>query len=222
MTTTTPVTVASLVADYRAADTKAKVVIRAAWKKSLHDELIAGHLDVAQTYMLATDAVRGPQPPSPRDYIGLFADRVLALRVAANMIERGEITPSGIDDDDVPDLSAVCLSRSVSGFVSAEVFTEATAIASMRFTRSDQHDIQDVVDRAFDGLAVGTFLSLASITERAAASYEAEGQPYTRYTGPISARLWPIDSKGHRVVTTLRGVTAVRKSADNPNGARKV
>ena len=152
------------------------------------------------------DALFTPKPTKAAiDPFVLIAARVVNLREAANLLESGLCIPNGlnVDDRDFSELWAIVDQT-------APDRTIAASYAEARMTRrSDKHDIQGVVDRAFEGLESGTFLTIAQIATRGALP------DYKPGSGAIGAALFK--SSG----TPITGVHAEPMTATRPRGATK-
>lgn len=142
------------------------------------------------------------------DPIVLIAARVVNLREAANRLESGLSVPKGIpttiwDDRDMSDLWEMVDKTDFDPIVADSIASATVA------KRSDKHDIQSVVDRAFEGLESGTRLTIAQIARRGALP------DYKPGSGAIAAALFK--SSG----TPIKGVTKSDMTADLARGATK-
>jgi len=142
------------------------------------------------------------------DPLVAIAARVANLREAANRLESGLSVPKGIktdiwDDRDLSELWAIVDNTDFDPIVADSIASAAIA------RRSDKHDIQGVVDRAFEGVESGTFLTIAQIARRGALP------DYQPGSGAIGAALTKTSG------TPITGVTFQNMTPTTPRGAIK-
>ena len=182
--TIAPVVNDDTVTAYRAADTKGKAAIRksvtAAMMSAMDGLDLATALDHKATLAALTTS---PAAKPATDYALEIAQRIVDLRRAADYLAAGVALPSGITADMVAtsptDLDTV-------DWDALQPSSDAHVIASAKITRSaDRNSIQGVVDRAFNGLPEGTFLTCQEIANRGG----LDG--YRPSSGAVAARLQP-------------------------------
>lgn len=152
-----------------ASDNKARAAVRAEVKSAQSAAMAKVGKEEASlvlaeiTYWQRTmDALRTDKPESEKVTVPshvTVAQRVAALRLAANLLESGEVLPEGITELD--------------GDPSSVEFTEADAesidatgrkLAASKITRStERNSIRDAIERAFDGQPVGTVMKISEV-----------------------------------------------------------
>ncbi len=189
---------------YRSLDVKGKAKARAALSRIKDDAIRGMQFDLAQTAMTRLDeiATSAPKVSVEIDAAAVIAQRVADLRTAASLLESGELAPEGLDVSAV-DYSALPVVLSDAG--------AANKLATAKITRSTvRNKIDAVLERAFEGIEEGTFLTVAQIRE---AGKTAE---YTPSDGAIRARL----ESGNSEITWVEAVEAVK--GQNVFGARVI
>ncbi len=199
-------------ADYASADRAGKAAIRTSVTKVMEAAIDALDMDVAKA---ARDALRSYTSSAPEkaeiDYIGLVAQKVANLRMAANLLETGTVRPSDVPAD--TDLSAV-RSRVNGDLTAATPITGtsadtdvASAMASAKIARSTkQHDWDAIIIAYFADAPVGTWASCNTIAKSVDAS----------------ASVGAVAAASTRFETPRDGVVFTPKSAERANGYTKV
>lgn len=224
----TPVTYdyAPLIKSYTDADAGTKTKIRNAIKIKMDASVRAMDIVTAKIYMDAGDAIKSVSTKTPEkvDYNRVMADRVHALRIAADLIITGDALPDGIDADmiDIDLITDMVISDNTppSGAAVAtygdSIMTAARTIAGAKITKSaDRSDIGEMILTAVRAVPVNTVLTVAMIQK-------ASGAPSG---GAIAARLWPVATKnGQKVsVPTSLDLTAMGiELTTNESGTRAV
>jgi hypothetical protein len=212
--TTTVVPVARIVADvisgdlssYQAATPGDKTRTRTALNSALVDAMTSGSMDlgatIAQAIRTVTESGPAAKAPVEVDYRTLLSGRIANLRAAADLLESGHVRPEGFPVGvEVADLPVVEFDTEVS-----------SKIASAKISRvTMRNSIEAVIERAFDGLQSGDFLTVAQIRKAGTTD------DYTPGDGAIAARLFP--SSGNCTLTTVVPVDATSTHA---RGARLV
>lgn len=108
-TNTKKITVANLITDHENTAGPKRRSLRDSWMRLGMDAAIAGDLDLAKVYATAVDQAKQTRTTGSAveiDWQSVTAERVAALRAAADLIESGSVRPSGTPDDCVFDLDA--------------------------------------------------------------------------------------------------------------------
>jgi len=184
---------------YRAADAKGKANLRSAFTSQIKATIMQAMTGDASANqrgldLIATEAAcltKAPKAPKTVNAGLVIANRIAALRMAADLLERGEFAPKDLT------LPVGFIGPNAFDFAevdATEVWEAASAIAGSKITKSSERRVvQSVVDRAFADLPEGAFLTSAEIAEAG----KIEG--YKCSGGAISARLVPMtytDGKG--------------------------
>lgn len=212
-TTEAPTFDVAAVVAYRDADQSGKGKLRAEWTQRMHKAVDDLDLDAAKFAKATLDefVTKSQAAREQVDPRVVIAQRIADLRHAADMLSRGEATPTDLA---VPEWSD---SDFVGGHLvlpDVEPNSEsATKVATAKLTRTDQRrSIQTVIDNAFEGVEEGDFLSVADIRKR------GQWEGYEPSDGAIAARLFPRDGGD----CTLEGVEPVEAvPGKSPRGAVK-
>lgn len=223
-TTQAPADVAAeFVAKYAAAAGPAKAAVKREVNEAAKAAIMAGDADLARALIEAEAAmVPAKKAAAEIDYAEVILDRAAALVMAAMQLAHGLAVPAGIDAKHALDVDfAKVTERAERAFGShggdaaeehAEIVKAANRLATAKITRSgERNSIQDVVDRAFDGLDAGTFLRLSEVSARGALG------DYKPSDGALAAR-----TDWDALTTTLRGVEPVPASGNVGRGYRKI
>lgn len=185
------------VAAYAAGDAKIKSAVRASIKKSMMACVVAGDIAGAQSWVAAENrlATTRATVATPVDYADVIARRVAALRVAANMIESGTVTPDGVPDDYAHDATDIMsrVESIIESTVTApdtddtkSIMKSARTTAATKITKSrDRHDTATYVRRALSKVNIGTPVTVAQLINLGA----VDGDDYRPTSGAVTARL---------------------------------
>lgn len=200
---------------YRAADQSGKAKIRASVQKSMVDATMALDGETAANWAATLGALtaKSSSPKVEIDPKQVIAQRVADLEHAVRLLRTGTV-PTDLTHEWAE-------SDFVGGFVTlpdVEADAEnATKIASQKLTRTDaRRSIDGAVERAFEGLDSGSFLTVAEIRTR---SLVGGPEGYVPSDGAIAARLFPRNGGD----CTLVGVVPTEADipAGTPRGATK-
>jgi len=196
---------------YATATGSDKVKVRNRADEAAKAALRAGNLLDAQAWQNAADGMvaTSAKKAVEIDWTARLVDRAASLVYAAELMFAQATLPTGVPDDAKIDWDGfgdkvkarVAAAWSATTDDEARTVTDAgQSIASEKVGRSVvRNDIQSVIDRAFDGLDKGTFLTVAEIATKGGTA------DYRPSDGAIAARVaW---TKG--LTTTLTGVVPV-------------
>ncbi len=194
--------VSGVIAAYNQADKAEKAKIRATLSAQMRSAIMAGDLQLAQAIMTAQNECKGNnnEPKAEVDFADVLAARIATLRAAADALESGKLVPAGFPDGFVFD-----------GRTGSADEETASKIATTKVTRTrsgERHSIEEVIERAFEGLESGATLKVSEIARRGA----IEG--YNPSQGAIAAR---INSKSGVV-----GYKVLERNANGPLRLEKI
>lgn len=184
-TTYVPVVNEGTVESYRMADSSGKAKIRTALKSAMMSAVEEMDGERANDYRVTLAACTANSKPEKAavDYAAEVAQQIVDLRAAAAYLESGVYLPKGITADM---LAASPTDLAEVDFDEIEVSDTAVVLATAKITRSaDRNSIQAAIERAFEGLPAGTFLTGAEMSNRGALG------EYKPSSGAILARLFP-------------------------------
>lgn len=207
-----PVVDQMMVDTYRAAEKSQKVRIRTLQAKLVQDHIRKGDLFGAMSAQATLDAFGASRPePVAIDYVALVASRVATLRLAADLIESGKVTPDGVDVATV-DLSGLA---DIAGTPNEELATKLATSRVSRRTGTDSHDTKAIIEHAFEQVDSGTFLSIAQIRSL---GHESTCCDTYKGDGAIAAYMFPSGSPRDDIA----GVQVVNMEAGRARGGVKV
>lgn len=220
-------TIASMRAIYATADQKGKARIRVEMDNAFKAAVRDGNLATAQMWLDARESLATAQTVTKAvDPAETVAYRVAMLRMAANLLESGDIVPNALEtgETDIADWSArvVAAVSAMSELgdddpVRDDVTRDARKVAEAKITRNaPTNRIQDVLDVAFryasEDPGFDGFLTVAQIAN---IYNESPEKVAFVYDGPITARLFPKSGN-----CTLDGYEPVAPDGKNAAGAR--
>lgn len=198
---------AAVVREYPSANRSRKAAIRTELNNAIRTHVMAGDLPAGQTAVNALNACATERKSSePTDYAFKLAQRVATLRLAADMLANGTVTPDGFPTDwERPET----MPTDVDGDSTA-----ATVIASAKIVRS-------AVRRDLGALIVEVvpqpceYMSVRDVAN--AIARKTDGEYGTDADGAIAARLFPTNGK----CTLGHGIVPVPMTSDRPRGLRR-
>jgi hypothetical protein len=212
---------AGIATAYGAANTGTKTKIRNAMQAGMMAAVMASDIDTAKLFGTVQDAIKNlSAAKAETDNTAVLADRIIALRYAAHILEFGDILPDGMDKstvnrDRLAELIKAHNDQGDNDAVTTDQATMGRSLATTKLTRSAARgSIEAHLETAFQGVAVGTVLTVAQVRTRSGAASD----------GAIAARLWPTNGKGTTVdlhamgielATTDSGTRAIRKVRDS-------
>lgn len=203
---------------YSSATAGDKTKIRNAVTAAMHEAVRAGDFGAAKAWSDVAEAIKTAKPVvTETDVNRVVADRIIALRHAAHRLTMGDVTPDGIDatkvdTDTVAAMVAEWTDAADLDAVTDEVAAAAVKVATAKITRTTvRGSIESHIEAAFDGMPVGTVLTVAQIKTRSGA---ASG-------GAITARLWPAGDKEVTLDLVALGVELTTMDG-TPTGTRAV
>ena len=206
------ITVENATETYRNGDAKIKAAVRKFAQSALMSAVASGDLATAQSWVaVQSGLVTEKATPAPLPPAEVIARRAATLRYAADMLLSGQSTPDGLE---LPESFAYDLIiEAYDALDWSDVRDDATKLAGAKITRSvELHDISAYMVRAFEGMPVDTFLTVAQIITRGAES----DNDYRPSPGAITQRL-----KGGSKGCTVPGITGDTGS-NGVYGGRKI
>lgn len=143
------------------------------------------------------------------DFRLVVSQRVADLRLAADLLEQGVVTPDAIPSDQTPDVD--CSPFGLTLPYAAGDMVNATKLAGTKVTRSTESNvIADVIAAAFADLPSGSYLTSTEIGIKGGHSRGGKAN------GAVNAALYPQSGKSSKIT----GVTPAPKG--EKQGAYKV
>lgn len=207
-----PLITEAIITAYGAGDAKVKASIRTA--VTAYRDAAIDALDITLAKMakgLLADLVTARPSASKVNYAAVIGARIATLRRAADMIESGAIMPDGITAEMINE--GAWSFDTIDADHADKIESAARAMAGSKITKTtDRRDVGEWITRAFDGVAEGTFYTVAQIVTRGIPS---DDDGYRPTTGAVTARL-----KGGKEGCTVPGVTG--DDSHNAYGGRKI
>lgn len=208
-----------VLAVYATASTGDKTKIRNAITSGMMAAVTKADITLAQAYAAIGDALKSAAatPKADTDPNRVVADRIIALLYAAHRLAMGDVTPAGMDADKIDTDAVATMVKSYTDGDRDAVTNDQAAVgnklAATKITRATERgDVETHLATAFDGMPVGTKLTVRQVQTRSGA---ASG-------GAIAARLWPANGADGKARATTIDLVAMGLSLTTIDGTRAI